>query len=125
MPLIPQDYSLTNSVNQPLRTVRVLKREEKGSDVNLACHLLMDAVEDQYDCAVIISNDSDLFTPMEMVKKKYKKRLRLISPHKRKSAKLCQIVDYITGIRKSDLQKSQFPEKLKDNRGEFKKPSSW
>ena len=81
MPLIPQDYSLTNPIQQ-MKTVRVLKTEEKGSDINLACHLLIDAVEDLYDCAVVISNDSDLFTPMEMVKKKYKKHLRLISPIK-------------------------------------------
>lgn len=72
-----------------------------------------------------MSNDSDLFTPMQMIKTKYNKKLFLISPYKRKSAKLCQITDYITGIRKSDLQKSQFPKRLVDNRGEFKKPDEW
>ena len=125
MPLVTGGHSKKNFRQHKMKTVPVLKREEKGSDVNLACHLLMDAVEDQYDCAIIVSNDSDLFTPMEMVKEKYNKKLRLISPHKRKSAKLCQIANYITGIKKADLQNNQFPEKLKDERGEFKKPSSW
>ena len=125
MPLITEGNFKKNFRQYKMKTVPVLKREEKGSDVNLACHLLMDAVEDQYDCAIIVSNDSDLFTPMEMVKEKYNKKLRLISPHKRKSAKLCQIADYITGIKKTDLKNNQFPEILRDDRGEFQKPSSW
>ena len=128
-PLIPEDYSYKSLEKmlekQTLKTVRVLKREEKGTDVNLASHLLVDAFENKYKGAVIVSNDSDLFTPMQMIKTKYNKKLFLISPYKRKSAKLCQIADYITGIRKSDLQKSQFPKTLTDNRGEFKKPDEW
>lgn len=35
------------------RPVRVMKTEEKGSDVNLASHLLMDAFEDTFDVAVM------------------------------------------------------------------------
>lgn len=38
----------------------IIKTEEKGSDVNLAVHLLNDAWLDHYDCAVVVSNDSDL-----------------------------------------------------------------
>ena len=125
MPLVTKDYLRKDPKQYKMQTVSVLKREEKGSDVNLACHLLMDAVEDQYDCAIIVSNDSDLFTPMEMVKEKYNKKLRLISPHQKKSAKLCQIADYITGIKKSHLRDSQFPEVLSDSKGQFTKPISW
>ena len=46
------------------RPVRVMKTEEKGSDVNLATYLLVDAFEDRFDVAVIISNDSDLKEPI-------------------------------------------------------------
>ena len=42
------------------RPLRVMKTEEKGSDVNLATHLLVDAFDDAFNIAVIISNDSDL-----------------------------------------------------------------
>jgi hypothetical protein len=34
--------------------------EEKGSDVNLASHLLIDGFRARYDLAVVISNDGDL-----------------------------------------------------------------
>ena len=40
--------------------VRVIKTEEKGSDVNLATHLLTDGFRGAYDIAVVITNDSDL-----------------------------------------------------------------
>ena len=41
---------------QPQRYVRVIKTEEKGSDVNLATHLLHDAHRDRFDVAVVVSN---------------------------------------------------------------------
>ncbi len=46
----------------------VIKTEEKGSDVNLAVHLLNDAWSNKYDCAIIVSNDSDLAEAMRLVK---------------------------------------------------------
>ncbi|MFW5857215.1 MAG: NYN domain-containing protein, partial [Planctomycetota bacterium] len=41
--------------------VEVIKTEEKGSDVNLAVHLVNDAHLDLFDVGVVVSNDSDLF----------------------------------------------------------------
>lgn len=38
----------------------VLNREEKGSDVNVATHFLVDVLSEAVDAAVVISNDSDL-----------------------------------------------------------------
>ena len=43
--------------------------EEKGSDVSLAAHLLNDAWKGLYDAAAVISNDTDLVTPIQMVAK--------------------------------------------------------
>lgn len=39
-------------------------REEKGSDVNVASHLLVDILTSQVDAAIVISNDSDLKFPV-------------------------------------------------------------
>ena len=38
--------------------------EEKGSDVNVAAHLLVDVLAGGFDAAVVISNDSDLRWPV-------------------------------------------------------------
>lgn len=45
------------------RYVSIATREEKGSDVNLASHLLIDLLTGQIDAAVLITNDSDLQLP--------------------------------------------------------------
>ena len=44
--------------------VGVAVREEKGSDVNLASHLLIDALGGAMDAAIVVSNDSDLEFPV-------------------------------------------------------------
>ena len=46
--------------------VSYLAREEKGTDVNLATHLLVDVLERSVDAAVVISNDSDLELPIRV-----------------------------------------------------------
>ncbi|WJZ03649.1 NYN domain-containing protein [Corynebacterium freiburgense] len=42
--------------------------EEKGSDVNLATHLMRDVYENMIDAAIVFSNDSDLSLPVEFVR---------------------------------------------------------
>jgi len=42
----------------------VARREEKGSDVNVASYLLIDVLTSQIDAAIVISNDSDLAYPV-------------------------------------------------------------
>ncbi len=43
-------------------------REEKGSDVNVASHLLVDVLQGDVDAAVVISNDSDLRYPVQQAR---------------------------------------------------------
>jgi hypothetical protein len=45
--------------------VSYLHLEEKGSDVNVASHLLVDVLEGTVDAAVVVSNDSDLAFPVK------------------------------------------------------------
>ncbi len=62
-----------NLFGKNIKFVNVIKTEEKGSDVNLAVHLLNDAWLDLHDCAVIVSNDSDLSESLRLVKEQHKK----------------------------------------------------
>jgi uncharacterized LabA/DUF88 family protein len=48
--------------------VRYLHLEEKGSDVNIASHLLLDVLSGDVDAAVVVSNDSDLAFPVRSVR---------------------------------------------------------
>ncbi len=80
-------HFLTHEVSMPdaaawkggrYRPVRVMKTEEKGSDVNLATHLLVDAFDNHFDVAVIISNDSDLKEPIRLVRDRFGKKIVLL-----------------------------------------------
>jgi hypothetical protein len=42
--------------------------EEKGSDVNVASHLLIDVLDRQVEAAIVFSNDSDLRYPLEQAR---------------------------------------------------------
>ena len=44
--------------------------EEKGSDVNVATHLLLDVLTGQVDAAIVYSNDSDLAEPIRLAKRR-------------------------------------------------------
>jgi len=45
-------------------------REEKGSDVNVASHLVVDVLTGAIDAAVVISNDSDLRYPIQQARQR-------------------------------------------------------
>ena len=48
--------------------VSTARREEKGTDVNVASHLLIDVLTQRVDAAVVVSNDSDLAFPISYVR---------------------------------------------------------
>jgi hypothetical protein len=105
--------------------VEVIKTEEKGSDVNLATQLLVDVCAGTFDCAVIISGDSDLKSPVQMVMERYHKTVGVLNPQKVLCAALKEVAGFYKHIRESALQASQFPPVLTDKMGSFHKPSSW
>ena len=105
--------------------VQVIKTEEKGSDVNIASHMLVDANKDLYDCAVIISGDSDLKTPTKMVMSEFHKSVGVLNPQKKPCKALQSIARFYKHIREAAIQSSQFPPVLEDAQGQFHKPEGW
>ena len=126
-------HFLTHEVTMPLVTpagqrqqyARVVKTEEKGSDVNLATHLLHDAHMGRFDIAVVVSNDSDLLEPIKIVREELGKKVGLLNPHRNPSRALLPHIDFIKAIRAGVLGASQFPPTLTDAHGTFTKPASW
>jgi hypothetical protein len=126
---------LQSTVRMPLasprpggpRTVEVIKTEEKGSDVNLAAYLLLDAFRKDSDIAVVISNDSDLCEPIRIVQEEFSVPVGLVIPHSRPSHALRNLNPvFVKQIRRGPLSASQFPAKLTDLHGRtISKPPSW
>jgi len=106
--------------------VEVWHREEKGSDVNLAVHLLNDAWRDAYDCAVVVSNDSDLAEACHLVRT-LRKVIGLLCPAHRPTEQLRQCTDFYRRITDTHLLNSQLPEVVIDpNTGrEIRRPDRW
>jgi hypothetical protein len=117
MPLFP--------VSNPPVLIDVLKTEEKGSDVNLATALLLDAFDSRMACAVVVSNDSDLLGPIRVVRQRFGIKVGLLNPQKRVSYVLSAEVDFFKQIRRGVLEASRFADALSDGEGHFHKPPSW
>ncbi len=114
---------LANPINKA-KFAQVIKTEEKGSDVNLAVHLLNDAWKNLYDCAVIVSNDSDLYEAIRIVKIELKKKIGLIIlPRGNPSISLLNCADFKKKIRNNLLKNSQLPDPIPGTK--ISKPIDW
>lgn len=104
--------------------VDVIKTEEKGSDVNLSVHLLNDAWLNSYDCAIVVSNDSDIAEAMKLVKANTKKTIGLITPgSSHPSRELMRHADFNRRIRAGALRSNQLPSPIPNTR--ITKPANW
>lgn len=108
-------------------TVRVKRPEEKGSDVALASHLIVDAMEYRADSYAVVTNDSDLVPPMQLLSARGKS-IALVSVAKERYNKAFESagVETVRQIRRGTLAASQFPPTLRDHDGRtIRKPPSW
>ncbi len=129
---IIRGHYLSHPVKMPLETpmngeryATVIKTEEKGSDVNLATHMLVDCFKDLFDVAILISNDSDLALPLKTVREQFKKQIYVINPHKNQSGELSKNSDRCRPLRKGNLIASQMENPISDSVGVIHRPASW
>ena len=104
----------------------VARREEKGSDVNVASHLLIDIFEGRVGAAVVVSNDSDLAYPIAEARKRVP--VGLVNPSRNYLAgKLAgQPTDGVGShwwyqLTSPDLHAAQLPSSV----GKLSKPAPW
>ena len=105
------------------RFVRVLSAEEKGSDVNLASHLIHDAWKGEYEAAVVVSNDTDLEEPIRIVAQELNKPVGLICPKGDPASHLKNVATFIRRINNSRLARNQYPPTIPGTT--IAKPSGW
>lgn len=102
--------------------------EEKGSDVNLATHLIADGFRARYDLAIVISNDGDLKWPVEFVRKEFNP-VGVINPHTTRSYALSPrqmpAGSFYQRLQKRHLRRSQLAKNLKDSEGRIRCPKGW
>lgn len=104
-----------------------LSAKEKMTDVNIATNIIMDAYQDKYDAAMLISGDSDLVPPINAVHQNFKnKRVFIAFPPKRHNASMALVAKGSFTIGRKKLIDSQFQEEVVSKSGyKLKRPDSW
>lgn len=119
--------------------VTVVYRQEKGSDVNLASQMLIDAHDNDFEGALVVSNDSDLLRPIELVRTRFKRPVGVAFPvlndnddglPRKPRQPLVELATFRREIEdtlqsKRQLAESQLDNPLTDDKGTFFKPDTW
>ncbi len=103
----------------------VIKTEEKGSDVNLAAHLVNDAHRDRFEVAIVVTNDSDLVEPIRIVTQQIELKVGVLNPCDQPAGGLKRSASFYRVLRPAVLPKAQFADALTDAKGQFSKPRGW
>src|SRR5215813_5951049 len=124
-PVMVQDAN-----GQPIPGARFMvsyaHREEKGSDVNVASHLLVDVLTGAIDAAVVISNDSDLRFPVQYARTRVPIGIVNPSVNQLAGALTGHASDGVGGhwwrqLRKADITTCQLPNPA----GGYSRPAGW
>lgn len=129
----PRGFGLSKRDAYPFPRVNVLDQEEKGSDVSLGAHLVLDGCRAEYDVAVVVSNDADLYEPVRIVRAELGLQVRAVVPATSKTKKYRPVsvwqgrVDgqVVPSLSWSLLRKSQLPDPVSGPNGPIAKPAAW
>jgi len=130
----------------PPDSVLVHKTEEKGTDVNIATYMLVDAFRNDCDQLVVMTNDSDLAEPIRIINSELHLNVIVLNPHSvdtanRKNARtggnhasrpsydLKNAAFMVKDIRshgnKCHMTQAQFPATIIDKHGTITIPAKW
>jgi hypothetical protein len=95
---------------------KVIKTEEKGSDVNLGAHLVRDALTGAFEHAAVITNDTDLKEPLRIVVRETKLPVTLLTPVVHPAEDLKRLATHVRHLAPY-LGVSQFPDPVVEPEG--------
>lgn len=100
---------------------------EKMTDVNIATQMLVDAYQDNYDMAMLISGDSDLVPPIMAIHENFgQKRVFVAFPPKRFNNSVSLVAKGSMIIGRKKLMDNQFPkEVIKPDGYILTMPAAW
>ena len=101
------------------------KWKEKKTDVNIAVSMVVDAYQDNFDEAYLVTGDTDLVTPIKAVRDTGKK-VFVAAPPFRFTAELKSVSDGFFKITQAQLRDSQLaPVLFVENGFRLSKPPKW
>lgn len=103
-----------------------ITHHEKMTDVNISVELMMDAFQDRFDVAFLLSADSDLVSPVRTVQQLFpQKRVISIFPPGRSSLALKNVTKGTLRIGHAELSKSLFPDQVNKSTVILHRPTEW
>jgi len=101
--------------------------EEKMTDVKIATQILVDAFEDRFDTALIISGDSDLAPPLQAIRDRFpEKRIIVAFPPGRRSEQLRKVAHGCFTIGEAKIRQNLLPDEIETQGGHvLKRPNRW
>jgi uncharacterized LabA/DUF88 family protein len=106
-------------------------QEEKRTDVNIATYMMDDAYQDKCDHLILISGDSDLVPPVQMVRTRFPQKLITVYVPFRDQRRGAAVELRLSAHSHRDLPlillpKAQFPDELQDGSGNvLRRPNDW
>lgn len=104
-----------------------MTHEEKMTDVNISVELMVDAFQDKFDTAFLISGDSDLVHPVQTVRRIFPtKRVIVGFPPRRHSKHLQHAANACFAIGRKKIADSLFPDEVQKPDGYIlRRPDKW
>ena len=101
--------------------------EEKMTDVNIALELLVDAQDDVFDTAIIVTGDGDMANLLRRMRDRYQKKRTIVAfPPRRQSTDLRKAATAHLTIGRVVLSNSQLPNKVTKADGYvLERPLEW
>lgn len=102
--------------------------EEKKTDVNIATQMIFDAFLGRFERALLVSNDSDLFSPVKRIREDLNLDVIVANPVIRQRAhqELRSAASRVVEIESKHLAISQLPRNVQSAKGEWiRKPPDW
>ncbi len=107
------------------RFVQVVQFEEKRSDFSLGAHLVRDACHRLMDVALVLSNDSDLQTPVDFAEGEGVKVIT-VNPHQQSDQPRRLLSSDKRILKVRHLRRSQLPDPVfTKSGGRIPKPKKW
>lgn len=70
-------YDYQKLLDLGIKEIRYERSREKGVDVKIAVDLMVGAIDNKYDTAILVSSDTDLFPAMDWVRNRYKNKKKI------------------------------------------------
>jgi hypothetical protein len=118
---------LVNARAHGPKKVLVWVAEEKGSDVNLASHLLVDGFTGKYEVAVVVSNDADLLEPVRLVRAVLGLPVGVLKVEGgQRACVFARQADFVRTVRRRHFAAAQYPRVVTTtDHGIIAKPREW